>query len=553
MGLFGRRMQPTLVPAFDGLAPLPGKKSLAWQTNEDSAGICETACCCGPVATKVAKAIDALRVHSQKAPSKAVQGVKTAVHWLRKLRARPVRQDAVVSSHIAEEREVSLSAEEIEGIEQAVLQRRLLSVVYDQDLDQQALDAALQACPELGWLASCIKKCPLPQGWKRLRSKQKVQEGIRFSCKSTGEVTFLPPRYESFVLMARLAAYARLQPAYIPVATTIIQQTCSELLAEASDASEGWAGPWKDPATGREYYHHAPSKTSSWHAPAAVPAFLACVARRLLASELFAAPDHDLRAAAVADRTMLPASSGDAAQAQFVTSMSGATTCLPAMPVIECSSQPDQVTPMPPPPSAAHIVTNFHSSFCVGSLAESSPIPGAVDDDAVSPETSSCVPKGAERDLGRSPESAGFVCKKLAGTCTDERLDRVILNEHKEPLDHAAKLGTSEPCSAEKEPKPSAGTPLSLPAVPDPVQHVAVPGMLERFPSECGSDASASTAATKCEAPLPRRLPHGLAPLPLPRIVAAHLTGPGSARSARSANKDFLPPPRSARTSKFLE
>lgn len=181
-----------------------------------------------------------------------------------------------------------------EGADQAVHEaaflRRMLILVYDQDLSVQAVEACVEACPELAWLSHCARICPLPPNWKKTSDKKVGnRDGPRYINKLTNEDFFLPPRHDMFVLLGRLVAYACVQPAYAPVAATCIQQAADDWLKEAKCLSFGWTGPHHDAASGREYFHEVASGRSAWNSPAAVPSFAACAAMRLLDSVVFAA------------------------------------------------------------------------------------------------------------------------------------------------------------------------------------------------------------------------------------------------------------------------
>lgn len=190
--------------------------------------------------------------------------------------------------------------------EMAALTRQLLTAVYEQSLQDGQVFAALEMCPELGWLAQCAANAPLPAGWQKCSDAGQPSYG--FFNTETSEIQEALPNMSQFVTLGRLAMHARQRPADAGLARTWVNAARDDAQRQSWHAQEGWTGPHTDTATGAEYYHKAETGMSSWGSPsaaAAAPSYIAHVANGLLQSEAFpkdCAVEPELREEALEQR-----------------------------------------------------------------------------------------------------------------------------------------------------------------------------------------------------------------------------------------------------------
>lgn len=189
-------------------------------------------------------------------------------------------------------------AKEQERQEEDALTWLLIAEVFEQQPSIEEYKAALDECPELGWLAKCARISPLPTGWRKVSSDSTSKEAIAarsaapscallFLNAKTAEVTARSPCLDSFTKLARLAVHARRHADERAMAVAWVGALADGFMAEATELGEGWTGPHHDPATEKEYYHQPSTGVSDWWNPSAPLAFAGVVAQRLLESAAF--------------------------------------------------------------------------------------------------------------------------------------------------------------------------------------------------------------------------------------------------------------------------
>eukprot|EP00929_Paragymnodinium_shiwhaense_P037527 TRINITY_DN19983_c0_g1_i1.p1 TRINITY_DN19983_c0_g1~~TRINITY_DN19983_c0_g1_i1.p1 ORF type:complete len:866 (-),score=173.31 TRINITY_DN19983_c0_g1_i1:234-2831(-) len=168
------------------------------------------------------------------------------------------------------------------GQETAELQahaKLLLGSLFDTPLTDEAITALLAEYSELAWLASCLKRCPMPPGWTSFWDEKAGQ--MRFVDTNSGNGTERPPRLRQFEELAALMLQWRRHPAAAKEVAAALGDFCEARLDEAKRARTVWQGPHKDPSTGVEYWYCPANGHSCWGDPGMASEFTGRIAARL--------------------------------------------------------------------------------------------------------------------------------------------------------------------------------------------------------------------------------------------------------------------------------
>eukprot|EP00929_Paragymnodinium_shiwhaense_P120848 TRINITY_DN9290_c0_g1_i2.p1 TRINITY_DN9290_c0_g1~~TRINITY_DN9290_c0_g1_i2.p1 ORF type:complete len:1033 (-),score=231.83 TRINITY_DN9290_c0_g1_i2:584-3682(-) len=166
-----------------------------------------------------------------------------------------------------------------EQLEVQALNKQFLGIVLGHEISEDAATTFLEEKPELNWLCSCIRRCPLPPGWASMASD--VPGQTNYFNQDTGEIFPAHPLMEKFAHMGKAMVRWRRDP-------TTVAEVASTLLTEEQAAKEEsvcaqreWNGPHIEPNVGGEYWYNQSTGRSCWGDPGMAADFMARVAERL--------------------------------------------------------------------------------------------------------------------------------------------------------------------------------------------------------------------------------------------------------------------------------
>eukprot|EP00747_Dinoflagellata_sp_TGD_P207652 gnl/TRDRNA2_/TRDRNA2_81202_c0_seq1.p1 gnl/TRDRNA2_/TRDRNA2_81202_c0~~gnl/TRDRNA2_/TRDRNA2_81202_c0_seq1.p1 ORF type:complete len:1106 (+),score=208.42 gnl/TRDRNA2_/TRDRNA2_81202_c0_seq1:90-3320(+) len=159
--------------------------------------------------------------------------------------------------------------------------KKLLNAVYSYPITEEAAVSIVEAYPELGWLAQCIRRCPLPPCWSTVDGQNGDFDSARYVNTEGGDVTDSSPTMEHFVEMARLMLQWRESPREVVAVGEALKKCGENAKLQVEHFKRVWNGPHVDPATGAEFWHFEATGTSTWGDPCASAEFIARVADRL--------------------------------------------------------------------------------------------------------------------------------------------------------------------------------------------------------------------------------------------------------------------------------
>jgi len=155
---------------------------------------------------------------------------------------------------------------------------KLLSIVFDFVVTEEAAVSILDQYPELAWLAHCLQRCPMPPCWT---SVDVEQDEARYVDMESGDMTDTPPLMKQFAEMATLMLQWRQSPTSAGAVGKELAAIHKSAVDDAARARRVWSGPHVDNETGAKFWHCEASGRSTWGDPSAAAEFLARVAERL--------------------------------------------------------------------------------------------------------------------------------------------------------------------------------------------------------------------------------------------------------------------------------
>jgi len=173
-----------------------------------------------------------------------------------------------------------MSKQTREMLEVQMMALKLFQQIFGSNVTEEGATSAIEQYPELGWLAICLQRCPVPASWS---AKRDGEGPVRFVHSVTGESTEDPPHLDHFVRMAKLMMMWRKKEKAPKDVATELKLEHEKFLAESVSLRRNFTGPHKDEIAGRDFWQNLDDEAVvSWVEPGSCPDFAARAALRLM-------------------------------------------------------------------------------------------------------------------------------------------------------------------------------------------------------------------------------------------------------------------------------
>jgi len=177
-------------------------------------------------------------------------------------------------------RNSNLSSKTREMLEVQMMAMKLFHELYGKDVTEEGATSTIEQYPELGWLAICLQRSPVPPSWS---CKRDDDGPVRYMHSVTGKTTEVPPHLGQFVQLAKLMMMWRKRERAPKDVSADLKREHEKSLTEAMALRRDYTGPHKDEIAGRDFWQNVDDEAViSWVEPGASADFAARAALRLM-------------------------------------------------------------------------------------------------------------------------------------------------------------------------------------------------------------------------------------------------------------------------------
>mmetsp|Transcript_22101 Transcript_22101/g.50548 ORF Transcript_22101/g.50548 Transcript_22101/m.50548 type:complete len:787 (+) Transcript_22101:61-2421(+) len=173
-----------------------------------------------------------------------------------------------------------LSSKTREMLEVQMMAMKLFQELQGKDVTEEGATSTIEQYPELGWLAICLQRSPVPPSWS---CKRDDDGPVRYMHSVTGKTTEVPPHLGQFVQLAKLMMMWRKRERSPKDVSMDLKREHEKSLTEAMALRRDYTGPHKDEIAGRDFWQNVDDEAViSWVEPGASADFAARAALRLM-------------------------------------------------------------------------------------------------------------------------------------------------------------------------------------------------------------------------------------------------------------------------------